>query len=57
MNVQPQLGDAIYGTTFPAPINAGGVAGNDPFTPMIRTLAGDDIRVKMQAGGDEEEHT
>ncbi len=29
---------------------------NDPFTPMIRTYMGDTIRVKIQAGGHEEEH-
>ena len=29
---------------------------NDPFTPMMRTYAGDLVRVKMQAGGHEEEH-
>jgi len=28
----------------------------DPFTPMIRSFAGDPVRVKMQAGGHEEEH-
>ena len=31
-------------------------AGGDPFTPMIRTYIGDTIRVKVQAGGHEEEH-
>ena len=29
---------------------------NDPFTPMMRTYSGDLVRVKMQAGGHEEEH-
>jgi manganese oxidase len=29
---------------------------NDPFTPMIRAYMGDQIRVKIQAGGHEEEH-
>jgi len=56
LNEQPVLGDSINGTTFPAPINAGGVGGGDPFTPMVRAYAGDLIRVKIQAGGHEEEH-
>jgi len=56
LNVQPQAGDSIFGTVFPPPINAGGVEPGDPFTPMMRTYTGDLIRVKMQAGGDEEEH-
>ena len=30
--------------------------GGDPFTPMMRAYAGDLVRVKMQAGGQEEEH-
>jgi hypothetical protein len=30
--------------------------GGDPFTPMMRTYAGDTVRVKIQAGGHEEEH-
>jgi len=56
MNRQPAAGDAIHGTVFPPPINAGGVKNGDPFTPMVRTFQGDLIRVKMQAGGHEEEH-
>ena len=56
MNVQPAAGSAINGTIFPPPINAGGVGAGDPFTPMIRTYVGDTVRVKMQAGGHEEEH-
>jgi hypothetical protein len=28
----------------------------DPFTPMVRAYSGDTIRIKMQAGGHEEEH-
>jgi hypothetical protein len=30
--------------------------GGDPFTPMVRAYIGDTIRVKIQAGGHEEEH-
>jgi hypothetical protein len=30
--------------------------GGDPFTPMIRAYQGDTVRVKIQAGGFEEEH-
>jgi hypothetical protein len=57
MNAQPTAATVINGTRFPPPINrAGGVGAGDPFTPMMRTYAGDVVRVKMQAGGDEEEH-
>ena len=61
MNVQPAAwntpsGTTINGTKFPPPINAGGVQNGDPFTPMLRTYAGDRIHVKIQAGGHEEEH-
>jgi len=56
MNVQPTAATVINGTRFPPPINAGGVGPGDPFTPMLRTYAGDKIRVKIQAGGHEEEH-
>ncbi|MDH3433875.1 MAG: hypothetical protein OEM60_08455, partial [Gammaproteobacteria bacterium] len=58
LNVQPKAGNSIYGTIFPPPINEfQALKGHDPFTPMIRTMAGDRVRVKMQAGGFEEEHT
>jgi hypothetical protein len=58
LNIQPKAGDSIHGTVFPPPINDfGALKGGDPFTPMVRTMAGDKVRIKMQAGGDEEEHT
>jgi len=39
------------------PLNSpAAVAPNDPFTPMIRAYAGDIVKVKIQAGGHEEEH-
>ncbi|MBI5905087.1 MAG: hypothetical protein HZB86_06000 [Deltaproteobacteria bacterium] len=56
LNVQPTAATVINGTKFPPPINSGGVAARDPFTPMARAYMGDRIRVKVQAGGDEEEH-
>ncbi len=56
LNVQPTATTVINGTRFPPPINAAGVLPGDPFTPMIRSFAGDPVRVKMQAGGHEEEH-
>ena len=56
LNRQPPAGANINGTLFPPPINAAGVAAGDPFTPMIRSYMGDEVRVKMQAGGHEEEH-
>jgi len=56
LNVQPTAATVINGTKFPPPINSGGVTARDPFTPMVRAYMGDRIRVKVQAGGDEEEH-
>jgi len=56
LNYQPVAGSSIHGTIFPPPINTGKVRPGDPFTPMMRTYVGDLVRVKMQAGGDEEEH-
>ncbi|HET6718934.1 MAG TPA: hypothetical protein VFH22_04775, partial [Rhodocyclaceae bacterium] len=43
-------------TIFPPHINRGEVFPGDPFTPMLRTYAGDKVRMRVQAGGDEEEH-
>ena len=58
LNIQPKAGNSIYGTVFPPPINEfQALKSHDPFTPMARTMAGDRNRVKIQAGGDEEEHT
>ena len=56
MNVQPPTGATINGTKFPPPINTWGPLPGDPFTPMMRVYAGDKVRVKIQAGGHEEEH-
>jgi len=56
LNVQPVAGSNINGTVFPPPINAAGVDPGDPYTPMVRSFAGDLVRIKQQAGGDEEEH-
>jgi len=57
MNIQPKAGNSIYGTIFAPPINNfGSLKGGDPYTPMVRTMAGDLTRIKMQSGGDEEEH-
>lgn len=44
-------------TIFPPHINIAGYSGGDPFTPMLRTYSGDRVRIKAQAGGDEEEHS
>lgn len=43
-------------TTFPPHINVAGDMAGDPFTPMLRTYSGDKVRVRVQAGGAEEEH-
>jgi manganese oxidase len=56
MNVMPDQNTVINGTRFPPHINAGGFDKTDPFTPMLRVYAGDLVRVKVQAGGHEEEH-
>ncbi len=47
----------IAATTFPPHVNVAGFDGKDPFTPMLRTYSGDRVRIKAQAGGDEEEHS
>ena len=56
MNVQPTAATVINGTRFPPPINAGGGQPGDPFTPMLRSYAGEKIRGKSQAGGPGEGH-
>lgn len=58
LNIQPKAGNSIYGTVFPPPINEfQALKSHDPFTPMVRTMAGDPNRMRVQAGGFEEEHT
>ncbi|MCY1342262.1 hypothetical protein D9M68_271810 [compost metagenome] len=42
-------------TTFPPHINQGDEPG-DPFTPMLRTYTGDNVRLRVHAGGYEETH-
>jgi len=45
------------GGVFCPPINSqAAMAGGDPVTPMMRAYDGDRVHVKMQAGGQEEEH-
>lgn len=56
LNAQPAAATAINGTRFPPKLNAAGVNAGDPFTPMLRAYFGDRVRVKVQAGGDEESH-
>nr|GFD37878.1 hypothetical protein [Tanacetum cinerariifolium] len=43
-------------TQFPPHINRGGDMPGDPFTPMLRTYTGDNVRLRLHAGGHEEEH-
>jgi len=58
LNVQPTAATSINGTRFPPPLNAStALAPGDPFTPMMRAYYGDNVRMKIQAGGDEESHT
>ncbi|EJN33053.1 hypothetical protein PMI38_04917 [Pseudomonas sp. GM84] len=42
-------------TVLPKHINRGDLPG-DPFTPMLRTYTGDNVRLRVNAGGHEEEH-
>ncbi|NMG75650.1 manganese-oxidizing multicopper oxidase MnxG [Aromatoleum diolicum] len=44
-------------TKFPPHINKAGDVAGDPFTPMLRTYAGDITRIRVQAGGQEEAHS
>lgn len=43
-------------TAFPPHINVAGDLPGDPFTPMLRTYSGDNVRLRVNAGGHEEEH-
>ncbi len=53
-----QCSNGVGGTVFCPPItNPAALAGGDPFTPTMRVMDGDYVRAKMQAGGQEEEHT
>ncbi|MCU0074958.1 hypothetical protein N8H71_25470 [Pseudomonas koreensis] len=61
MNLAPNLVTAATGPTggttlFPPHINKGGSEPGDPFTPMLRTYTGDNVRLRVHAGGHEEEH-
>ncbi len=45
------------GDVFCPPINSQqAMSGGDPFTPLMRTYDGDRVHIKIQAGGQEEEH-
>ena len=45
------------GGVFCPPItNPNALSPGDPFTPTMRVMDGDNVKVKMQAGGQEEEH-
>ncbi len=50
----PELNTPLGATPYP-PLT-GDVKGGDPFTPIMRTLAGDKVRVKIQVGAHEEGH-
>ncbi len=61
MNLAPNLITSATGPTggttlFPPHINKGGAEAGDPFTPMLRTYTGDNVRLRVHAGGHEEEH-
>ncbi|WP_242521808.1 hypothetical protein [Motiliproteus sp. SC1-56] len=70
MNRQPQAGEVaqpctaifptgtLLDTTFPPPINdPAALKPGDPFTPMMRAFDGDVVKVKIQTGGHEHEHS
>jgi hypothetical protein len=57
MNEMPSGNTVIFGTRFTPHINVGSLDGGDPYTPTARVYAGDLVRVKIQAGGHEEEHS
>lgn len=42
-------------TVFPPHVNLADQPG-DPFTPLLRTYSGDNVRLRVNAGGHEEEH-
>jgi len=51
----PQLNTKVGATPYPELTKD--IRNGDPFTPILRANAGDIVRVKMQAGGFEHEHT
>ncbi|MFK3775889.1 manganese-oxidizing multicopper oxidase MnxG [Pseudomonas sp. NPDC089406] len=60
MNLAPSAITQAVGPTggttrFPPHINKGTEPG-DPFTPLLRTYSGDNVRLRVHAGGHEEEH-
>ncbi|MFV3289848.1 manganese-oxidizing multicopper oxidase MnxG [Pseudomonas sp. NY11955] len=61
MNMAPSAITSAVGPTggttlFPPHINKAGSEPGDPFTPMLRTYSGDNVRLRLHAGGHEEEH-
>ena len=61
MNLSPSAITSAVGPTggttlFPPHINTAGAEPGDPFTPLLRTYSGDNVRLRMHAGGHEEEH-
>ncbi|UVJ46334.1 hypothetical protein NVV94_12840 [Pseudomonas sp. LS1212] len=60
LNLAPSAISAATGPTggvtlLPKHINRGDLPG-DPFTPTLRTYTGDNVRLRVNAGGHEEEH-
>jgi len=52
-----ESGGTTTPTVFSPPINASGVGLGDPYTPMMRVQAGDLVKVKVQSGATEHEHS
>ncbi|WP_233093831.1 manganese-oxidizing multicopper oxidase MnxG [Azotobacter chroococcum] len=43
-------------TAFPPHVNVAGDLPGDPFTPLLRSYSGDNVRLRVHAGGHEEAH-
>ena len=61
LNLAPRMITQATGPTggttlFPPHINSAGDEPGDPFTPLLRTYSGDNVRLRVHAGGHEEEH-
>ncbi|MBM7059205.1 multicopper oxidase domain-containing protein [Pseudomonas sp. UL073] len=61
LNLAPSAVTSATGPTgatthFPPHINKAGDLPGDPFTPILRTYSGDNVRLRVNAGGHEEEH-
>jgi hypothetical protein len=54
--ISSAVGPTGASTTFPPHINTAGDLPGDPFTPLLRSYSGDNVRLRTHAGGHEEAH-